>query len=69
MVHKVMQIQSCLIAATEMASADVLIAPAINVSGISAKNEQDRAIQAGYKAARDSLSNIRTAIERWTDYL
>ena len=47
--HRVMHTQSCLVAAPEIAEADVLIAPAISVSGISAKDEQERAIAAGYE--------------------
>jgi NTE family protein len=50
--HRVMQTQSCLVAAPEMAEADVLIEPAVRVSGMSAKDEQEGAIQAGYDAAR-----------------
>jgi NTE family protein len=56
--HRVMQAQSCLIAAPEMAEADVLIAPTITVSNMSAKDEQERAIQAGYDAARAALSQV-----------
>ena len=53
-----MHTQSCLVAAPEMAEADVLIAPAINVSRMSAKDEQERAIQAGYEAARAALPRV-----------
>jgi len=51
-------------AAPEMAEADVLIAPAVSVSSMSAQNEQERAIQAGYKAARVALPRIRAEAER-----
>jgi NTE family protein len=54
-IHRVMQTQSCLVAEPEMAEADVLVAPAIDVSRMSAKDEQERAIQAGYEAARAAL--------------
>ena len=57
-IHRVMHTQSCLVAAPEMAEADVLIAPAINVPRMSAKDEQERAIQAGYEAARAALPRI-----------
>jgi NTE family protein len=63
-IHRVMHTQSCLVAAPEMAQADVLIAPAISVSSMSAKDEQERAIQAGYEAARASLPRIR-AMAQW----
>jgi NTE family protein len=53
-----MHTQSCLVAAPEMAEADVLIAPAISVSRMSAKDEQERAILAGYEAARAALPDI-----------
>ncbi len=53
-----MHTQSCLVAALEMAEADVLIAPAIGVSRVSAKDEQERAVQAGYEAARSALARI-----------
>jgi NTE family protein len=57
-INRVMHTQSCLVAAPEMAEADVLIAPAISVSRMSAKDEQERAIQAGYEAARAALPRI-----------
>jgi NTE family protein len=53
--RRVMHTQSCLVAAPEMAEADVLIAPTISVSRMAAKDEQERAIQAGYEAARAAL--------------
>ena len=61
--HRVMHTQSCLVAAPEIAEADVLIAPAVSVSGTSAKDEQERAIAAGYDAARAALrgSLVRVA--------
>ena len=55
--HRVMHTQSCLIAAPEMAEADVLIAPVINVSRVSSKDEQELAIQAGYETARAALAH------------
>ena len=54
--HRVMHTQSCLVAQPEMAEADVLIAPTISVPSLSAKDDQERAIQAGYAAARAALS-------------
>ncbi len=57
-ISQVMHIQSCLIAKAEMAEADVLIAPAVSISGMSAKDEQAAAIQAGYEAARAALPGI-----------
>jgi len=57
-VSRVMRTQSCLLAAPEMAEADVLIAPAVSVSGMSAKDEQDLAVLAGYEAARAALARF-----------
>jgi NTE family protein len=54
---RVMRTQSCLVAAPEMAEADVLISPAVSVSGMSAKDEQALAIRSGYDAARAALAN------------
>jgi NTE family protein len=55
----VMQTQNCLVAAPEMAEADVLIAPGVRAPGMSAKDEQEAAIQAGYEAARAALPAIK----------
>jgi NTE family protein len=57
-IHRVMHTQSCLLAAPEMAEADVLIAPAISAARMWAKDEQERAIQAGYEAARAALDSL-----------
>lgn len=54
---RVMQTQSCLLAAAEMAEADVLIAPAVSAPGMSARDSQQAAIEAGYEAARAALKN------------
>jgi NTE family protein len=59
-VGRVMQTQNCLVAGPEMAEADVLIAPAVRVSGMSAKDEQEAAILAGYQAARTALANFKS---------
>ena len=56
---RAMQTQNCLVAAPEMAEADVLIAPAVPVPGMSAKDEQEAAMRAGYEAARAALPAIR----------
>jgi hypothetical protein len=53
---RVMRAQSRLIAASEMAEADILIAPAVSVSGTSSKDEHERAIQSGYETAVAALS-------------
>lgn len=54
--RQVMHTQSCLIAAPELAEADILITPVVAVPGISDKEQQQRAIQAGYESARRALS-------------
>ena len=61
-VSRVMRAQTCLVAAPEMAEADLLIAPAIHVSRMSAKEEQERAIAAGYDAARAALRTSRVRL-------
>jgi NTE family protein len=63
---RVMRVQSCLVAAAEMAEADVLISPSVSVSGMSAKGEQERAIAAGYDATRASLGQIQSHISHFT---
>jgi NTE family protein len=59
---RTMRVQSCLVAAPEMAEADVLVAPAISISGMSAKDEQERAVVAGYQATRALMPQIRSRI-------
>ena len=51
-IQRVMRTQSCLVAAPEMAEADILIAPAIGVVLDASRQEQERAMLAGYEAAR-----------------
>lgn len=58
---RVMRLQSCAVAAPEMAEADILISPQVSVSGMSAKDEQEQAIAAGYKAAVQALAGIKAA--------
>jgi NTE family protein len=58
---RVMRVQSCAVAAPEMSEADILIAPPVSVSGMSAKDEQEQAIAAGYKAAVQALAGIKAA--------
>lgn len=58
---RVMRTQTCLIAAPEMAEADIQIAPAVHVPGLSTTDEQDRAVQAGYEAARAALPALKLA--------
>jgi len=57
---QVMRVQSCQIAASEMAEADVLIEPPVRVSGMSAKDQQESAIRAGYEAARAALPRLKS---------
>jgi NTE family protein len=59
-VGRVMQAQNCLVAAPEMAEADVLIAPGVRVPGLSAKDEQEAAIRDGYEATRAALPAIKS---------
>lgn len=56
---KVMQTQSCLIAAPEMAGADVLVAPAVDMPGMSDRASQVQAIEAGYQATKAALEQWR----------
>jgi NTE family protein len=54
-VSRTMQTQNCLVAAAEMAEADILIAPNVAIPGMSERGEQEAAIRAGYNAAREGL--------------
>ena len=56
---RAMRVQSCALAATEMAEADVLIAPPVSVPGMSARNERDQAISTGYEATVAALPRIQ----------
>ena len=55
-----MQTQNCLVAAPEIAEADVLVAPRVGVPSMSAKDEQEAAIGVGYEAGRAALSTIKS---------
>lgn len=55
---RAMRTQSCLVAAVEMAEADVVISPPVSVSGMSAQGEQEQAIRAGYDAAMAVMPRI-----------
>lgn len=59
---RVMRAQSCLVAKPEMGEADVLIAPAVRVSGLSARDEQQAAIAAGHAAATEALKQRSIAL-------
>ena len=56
--YRVMHAQSYMVAAQEMAEADVLIAPPIYAPKMSAVDEQRLATQAGYDAAGAALPQI-----------
>jgi NTE family protein len=53
---QVMQTQSCLIAAPELAEADVVIAPTVAVPDMADRPSQEQAIHAGYQATRAALA-------------
>jgi NTE family protein len=63
---RVMRVQSCMLAAPEMAEADILIAPAVSVAGMSAKDDHEQAIAAGYEAAVRALAGYKSLTERKT---
>lgn len=65
-IHRVMHTQSCLIAEYEMNEADILISPAISVSGISAEEEQQLAIRVGYQTTREMLPDIIVKVPHLT---
>ena len=52
---RVSRAQSCAAAQLETAEADLLISPSVKVPGLSAKDEQDQAIDEGYTAAVAAL--------------
>lgn len=57
--HRVMHAQSCLLAAPEMAEADVLIEPAIEMPGLSGLEGRKAAIEAGYLAAQAAIASFK----------
>jgi len=59
---RVMRVQSCLVSAPEATEADVLIAPPVSVSGMSAKDEQKNAISAGYAATVEALRRFESRL-------
>jgi NTE family protein len=54
----VMHDQSCLIARQEVAEADILISPSVGAMKMSDTQQQDRAVESGYMAARAVLSAL-----------
>jgi NTE family protein len=56
--YRVMQTQSCLVAAPEAAEADILIAPIVKAPGLSSAEEQQRAAREGYEATLAALRNL-----------
>ncbi|MGM9488061.1 patatin-like phospholipase family protein [Ideonella sp. YS5] len=57
-VYRVMRTQSCQIARSEMAEADVVIRPRVASPGLAKKGEYANAAEAGYAAARSALAQI-----------
>jgi len=55
--RRTMQTQTCLLAANELAEADIQILPAVIAPGISNKETQQHAIKVGYEAARKTLAS------------
>jgi NTE family protein len=61
---RVAQTQNCLAAKPEMAAADLLIAPAVGVPGMSSKEDKIATIRAGYEAAQEALHQWRQGTVR-----
>ncbi|MES2098316.1 MAG: patatin-like phospholipase family protein [Pseudomonadota bacterium] len=61
-IFSVMHSQSCRIAESEMAEADVLIAPSIGTLKMSEKLQHQRAMEAGYLAAREKLPMVSARV-------
>lgn len=57
-VFRVMQTQSCRLAAFELAEADVVITPTVGRLELSDAAQHEQAIEAGYAAARAALSGV-----------
>lgn len=55
--RRTMHAQSCLLAAPEVAEANIRVFPSVVVPGLSDKDQQRQAIQVGYEAARSVLAN------------
>lgn len=63
-IGNVMRTQSCLLAESEVAQADLLIAPEIVVPSMSSKEAQALVIRAGYEAAYAVMDDCRHAAKR-----
>lgn len=61
---RVSQAQSCLLAASETASADVLIAPAVVPAGTDDAQGREAARRQGYEAALAQLPALRSVLQR-----
>ena len=55
--HHTMQTQVCLLAAPELAEANIRILPVVAVPGLLDKDEQQQTIRVGYEAARKALAS------------
>ena len=60
---RVMHSQSCQLAQYEMAEADIRIAPAVGTLKMSDKEQQARAVESGYQAARLALSAVNARVQ------
>ncbi len=61
--QRVMQAQSCLLAAGEKAEADLLLEPVIALPSLAERDSWAQAMQAGYLAARAALPRLRQALQ------
>jgi len=57
-VSRVMQTQSCLLAAADLSEADLVIAPAVAAPALFAGSAHEHTIAEGYKAARKALQEL-----------
>jgi NTE family protein len=62
-ISNVLHAQSCLIAESEIAEADVVISPALSVPSMSSKDAQEQIIHAGYEATYAAVRNWQAATE------
>jgi NTE family protein len=59
---KVTQTQTCLVSRSEMAEADVLIAPIVSVTAMNSAQQREAAVEAGYQAAKRAVPKLRELV-------
>ncbi|MFC3149919.1 patatin-like phospholipase family protein [Litoribrevibacter euphylliae] len=69
LLYSAFRIQSCRIAESEMANADLLIQPDFEPSNFASFDSRDEAIEIGYQAAKGQLKALRSLLEKRAHHL